>query len=129
MSLAAAPGPTTGPGTGTRGTQRVLRAEKAQLAHWRRLLRARLDLAVAGLAPPEPLGTLSWDVLPEALVDLPRPEDLRSAVTVPNIEDTVDLMTRIRALDKALGRYSRHLDEALDESTEGILRDLAAERP
>jgi hypothetical protein len=116
--------------TSDRLAQRMLRAEKAQLAHWRRLLRARLDLAVAGLAPPDHLGTMTWDLLPDAVDDLPDPVDLRSAVTVPSIEDTVELMNRIRDLDRSLGRYARRLDAALDDELDAdpardLSRDLA----
>lgn len=39
-----------------RSVRRALRAERAQLLRWRRLLRARLDLTVARLAPPTHLG-------------------------------------------------------------------------
>lgn len=101
--------------------RRALRAERAQLAHWRRLLRARLDLAVGGLAPPEPLGTLSWDLAPRSEELLPCAQELASAVAVPQPDDVVELMTRLRRLDKMLGRYAEHLDEALEGTTDDIV--------
>jgi hypothetical protein len=128
MALAQAPGPAPA-GPSPRAAQRTLRAERAQLAHWRRLLRARLDLTVAGLAPPEELGTLSWDLLPEAVLELPRAEELRSAVTLPSIEDTVELMNRIRSLDRALGRYALRIDSLLEDATEHVVHDLAGGVP
>lgn len=112
-----------------RSNHRLLRAEKAQLNHWRRLLRARLDLAVAGLAPPERLGVLTSDLLPDAVADLPEMRDLMSAVSVPSAEDTVDLMNRIRVLDRTLRGYAERIDEALEESTRALVRDLADARP
>jgi hypothetical protein len=126
MALAHAPGHAAAGRPGQmRSTRRMLRSEKAQLAHWRRLLRARLDLAVAGVAPPEPLGALNWDLLPEALLHLPGHEELSGAVTIHGADDTVDLLTRLRELDRSLARYAEQVDAALARSDEEVLRALA----
>lgn len=109
----------------SRADRRSLRAEKAQLLHWRRLLRARLDLAVAGFAQPEPLGTLDWDALPQAHADLPELAELTAAVAVVTPLDPVELMNRLRRLDHALAEYGRALDTALETSTEHVVHDLA----
>ncbi|MDT0166555.1 hypothetical protein Q9R32_13410 [Actinotalea sp. AC32] len=113
-----------GPGD-AHATRRALRAERAQLAHWRRLLRARLDLAVGALAPPEPLGTLSWDLVPGVEGLLPSAADLADAVATDQPDDVVDLMTRLRRLDRALGRYAARLDEALESTTDELVLGLA----
>lgn len=118
-----------GPGTGARAARRALRAEKAQLLRWRRLLRARLDLAVAGYAPPDTLGAMSWEILPEAQMSLPHPQELLSAVRVAATEDQVALMRQLRRLDRQLAAYGDHLDEALESSTQEILGNLAADTP
>ncbi|WP_199423285.1 hypothetical protein [Actinotalea solisilvae] len=105
------------PGTDPRATRRALRAEKTQLARWRRLVRARLDLAVATFAPPDHVGAMSWDILPEAQLALPMPQELLAAVTVDPPEDAVALMEHLRRLDRMLAAYGAELDAALDEST------------
>ena len=112
-------------GHDARATRRALRAEKAQLLRWRRLLRARLDLAVAAYAPPDMLGAMSWDILPEAQMSLPRPQDLLDAVRAVDENDQVALMQRLRALDQQLADYEAHLDAALESSTHEILGTLA----
>lgn len=107
-----------------RRERRSLRAEKAQLLHWRRLLRARLDLAVAGFAPPEPLGAVEWDRLP-VVEDLPTTAQLASAIAVVTPIDPVELMNRLRTFDRLLATYGEQLDDALEVSTTRVVHDLA----
>ncbi|EYR63935.1 hypothetical protein N866_17050 [Actinotalea ferrariae CF5-4] len=127
MALAQAQGAgPVGPAVDPRAARRALRAERAQLAHWRRLLRARLDLAVAGLAPPEHLGSFTWEVLPDAAVLLPRTHELSEAVRVAEDVDVVDLLTRLRRLDRMLSRYADQLDGAIEETTQELLTEQAA---
>lgn len=113
-------------GTGARAARRALRAERAQLLRWRRLVRARLDLAVAGFAPPDTLGAMSWDVIPEAQMSLPRPHELLAAIQLSEPADQVALMQYLRALDRQLAAYGAHIDAALESSTHEIVRHLAA---
>ena len=130
MVLAQVRGPEpAGPSVDARAARRALRAERAQLTHWRRLLRARLDLAVAGMAPPEHLGTFSWDLLPDAVLLLPRAQELHDVVGVGvgGTTDTVELMTRLRRLDRMLATYAGELDEALEAATEELLHGFAAD--
>lgn len=108
------------PAADPRATRRALRAERTQLARWRRLVRARLDLAVATFAPPDHVGAMSWDILPEAQLALPMPQELLAAVTVDPPEDVVALMEHLRRLDRMLAAYGAELDAALDESTFGV---------
>lgn len=110
---------------GSRAARRALRAEKAQLLRWRRLLRARLDLTVAGFAPPEPLGTIAWEVLPDGRDRLPLPSELAAAIAVVTPIDPVELLTRLRRFDRALEAYADELDDALDDSTQDVVRTLA----
>lgn len=125
MSLTHAAG-ASGPDLGARTARRSLRAERAQLQHWRRLLRARLDLAVADFVPPEPLGELTWDLLPGASTELPSHAELASAVAVVTPIDPVELMTRLRTLDRALAGYGQAVDEAIEQSTERVVALTAA---
>lgn len=112
--------------TDARAARRALRAERAQLQHWRRLLRARLDLAVAGLAPPEHLGAFTWDLMPDTAVLLPRSQDLADAIRVGEQPDVVDLLTRLRRLDRMLARYGDALEVAIEETTQELLAEQAA---
>lgn len=107
-------------------TRRTLRAERAELLRWRRLLRARLDLAVASFAPPEVLGAMSWDLLPQAQLALPLPSSLREVVVIDGgpDDDRVALMRRLRELDRELAEYGRELDLALEACTEDLLAEL-----
>lgn len=111
--------------TDARTVRRALRAEKAQLLRWRRLVRARLDLAIAGYAPPDTLGAMSWDIVPEAQLSLPRPQDLLAAVRVAGTADAVTLLQRLRDLDHQLAEYGAQLDAALETSTQQIMRHMA----
>ncbi len=108
-----------------RVARRALRAEKAQLLRWRRLLRARLDLAVAAYAPPDTLGAMSWDILPDAQMALPLPQELLDAVRAAHQHDQVALMQRLRTLDQQLAAYEAQLDDALENFTQQILGTFA----
>ncbi|WP_225752856.1 hypothetical protein [Actinotalea sp. Marseille-Q4924] len=128
MALAQVDG--VGPAVPTvdaRAARRTLRAERAQLSHWRRLLRARLDLAVAGFAPPEPLGAFTWELVPDAVVLLPRAQELAEAIRMSDDGDVVDLLTTLRRLDRMLSRYADDLDVAIEETTQLLLAEQAAQ--
>ena len=129
MALAQVDG--AGPAVPTvdaRAARRTLRAERAQLSHWRRLLRARLDLAVAGFAPPEPLGAFTWDLVPDAVVLLPRAQELAEAIRAGGDGgDVVELLTTLRRLDRMLSRYADDLDVAIEETTQVLLAEQAAQ--
>lgn len=114
-------------GLETASTRRAVRAERAEVARWRRLLRARLDLLVASYAPPERLGAMGWDVLPEAQGSLPTAAELRDAIADDPAVDRVAAMQQLRALDRRLGTYADRLDRALDRSTESLVMALVAD--
>lgn len=113
-------------GHSARAVRRSLRAERAQLLRWRRLLKARLDLAVASYAPPDMLGAMSWDILPDAQMALPHPQELLDAVRPAPEDDQVGLMQRLRELDRQLAVYQAHVEEALEHSTQEILGACAS---
>ena len=61
--------------------RRVLRAEHARVTWWRRLVRARLDLAVAQAARPQSLGEdVAFQLPPEIGVEVPRPAALAAVL-------------------------------------------------
>ena len=112
-----------------RTARRSLRAEKAQLLRWRRLVRARLDLAVAAFAPPEPLGEATWDLLPEAEFGLPMPHELAAAIEVEQPQDAVGLMEELRSLDRKLAVYGAELDSALENQTDQLIHHMSVALP
>lgn len=126
MSTTHADAPAPRSVSGSRATRHALRTEQAQVARWRRLLRARLDLEIAGFAPPEPLGVASGDELPASRVDLPSTVELTTAVRVVTPLDPIELMTRLRDLDRRLAAYAKDVAESLEECTHDVVRELAA---
>ncbi|MCV2393184.1 hypothetical protein OEB99_02585 [Actinotalea sp. M2MS4P-6] len=124
MSIAHLGEPT---GLETASTRRAVRAERAEVVRWRRLLRARLDLLVASFAPPEPLGAMGWDVLPDAQLRLPSSEELHQAIAEREQADRVTAMRQLRVLDRRLSAYADELDRALEQSTESLVMALVAE--
>ena len=61
--------------------RRALRAEHARVAWWRRLVRARLDLAVAQAARPQTLGEdVAFQLPLEVGLDVPRPAALAAVL-------------------------------------------------
>ena len=103
-----------------RGDLQTLRSEKAHLLHWRRLVRGRLDLAVAACAPPPELGEMGWGLVTAAQLSVPLAHELTEAIGVGTPADTVALLHRLRTLDRRLAAYGHALDEALEETTEQV---------
>ena len=118
--------PTTIQESGTGAARRALRDERDQLLRWRRLVRARLDLTVARFAPPRPLGALNWDLRPGAEAPLPDHQRISDILGAVEDEDAVELMHRLRDLDRELARYGTVIDDALDEHTQRLLTLIAA---
>lgn len=110
-----------------RRARRVLRAEKARIVQWRRLVRARLDLAVAAAAQPEPLGQ-DPEVLPAAPeADLPMHADLVENVLGGGPSIDLERLHALRALDKRLARYEQSVAAALDAATSEFIRRVAGD--
>lgn len=118
---------------GLRRSRSALRLERQHVARWRRLVRDRLELAVAAAAPPQPPGE---DPEVRALLtpcgcDVPPAAELAAAVrgALPLAE--VHELPRLRDLDTRLARYEGRLEDALRETTdryiEHLARDVAGE--
>ncbi|NLF06078.1 MAG: hypothetical protein GX593_13920 [Actinomycetales bacterium] len=110
-----------------RRARRLLRAERARIVQWRRLVRARLDLAIAVAAQPDALGQ-DPDVLPTGTeADLPMHAELVEHVLGggPSIE--LDRLQALRALDRQLARYEQSVTEALDAATTEFIRRVASD--
>ncbi len=111
-----------------RHRRRALRAEYARVVHWRRLVRARLDLAVAAVATPAPLGeSTALGLVPKTHPEIPRTAELRRAVRGPLAVAEVQELPVLRDLDDRLARYQRWVDDALREATDLFIEHLSRE--
>lgn len=106
---------------------RALRAERARVAWWRRLVRARLDLLVARTVGPQALGEELAFALPlEVGLEVPRPDELSGVL---GTRDTSDLsrLEDLRALDLRLARYQAGVEEAFVRATDALIDRLASD--
>jgi hypothetical protein len=105
----------------------ALRLEHQHVVRWRRLVRNRLELAVAAAAPPEAPGACPEvrDVLGAAAGDIPPAAELAAAVrgALPIAE--VHELPRLRDLDTRLARYEMRLEMALHDLTDRYIVQLA----
>jgi len=106
--------------------RRALRTERARVAWWRRLVRARMDLLVAASASPGPLGEEVAFRLPLSVeIDVPRHDELGSVLTgTPGHLADLD---RLRDLDTRLARYESGVQSALDGATHLLIARLASD--
>lgn len=105
----------------------ALRLEHQHVVRWRRLVRDRLELAVAAAAPPQTPGACP-DVraaLGPAASDVPAAAELAAAVrgALPIAE--VHELPRLRDLDTRLARYEMRLEDALRDLTDQYIDQLA----
>ena len=106
--------------------RRALRAERARVAWWRRLVRARLDLAVAQAARPQTLGEEMAFQLPlDVGLDVPRPAAL--AAVLDSGTEAVDRLGELKALDEQLSTYAAGVEDALTRATDRLIARLAAD--
>lgn len=108
--------------------RRVLRHEATQVTHWRRLVRARLDLTVARAVLPERLG---GDATQYLGTDAPGPDvahyHLVSIVQGAGDQLPVADLTRLRAADDALAAYEVRVRCALMVATDLLVERLSAD--
>ena len=107
--------------------RRALRAEKALVGWWRRLVRARLDLAVASAARPTALGEdIAFQLPVDVGVRVPRPAELDTVLGVA-AESEIGQLEELRALDARLASYEQGVHEALATTTEQLIARLATD--
>jgi hypothetical protein len=112
--------------TELRRQRQALRLEHQHVVRWRRLVRDRLELAVAAAAPPQVPGE---DLEVRALLvcpdDIPPAAELAAAVrgALP-IAEMYEL-PHLRDLDMRLARYELRLDEALRTVTDQYIEQLS----
>lgn len=109
-----------------RHARRELRLELSSVNRWRRLVRARIEVAVAAAAPPDPLGL---DILPFLGVDaqglLPRQIDLEAALRSGLPIGELERLDSLRILDTQLGQYQDAVAAALGAATEEFIARLS----
>ncbi len=105
-----------------RARRRALRAEMNRVQHWRRLLRARIDLSVSAALIPDRLGLVASG----ALSDVTPPDHVRmttlvrgdlSASAVLDIEE-------LRGLESDVQEYGRRVRSELERVTEQLVQRL-----
>lgn len=105
--------------------RRALRAEKARVGWWRRLVRARIDLAVAGAARPDPLGEdVAFQLPLDVSLAVPQMGELMRLLPDPAPADVAEL-DRLRALDDRLASYEQGVTDALARATDSLISRLA----
>ncbi len=109
-----------------RDRRAALRAERTRVAYWRRLVRARLDVAIAVITIPEPLG-VEPDALPCPVTtpDVPRHVELLRSLRAGLPMAEVHQLEALRELDERLARYQAQVDAAFAEATDRFVEHLA----
>ncbi|WP_201292633.1 hypothetical protein [Cellulomonas citrea] len=117
--------------TGRRGTGgpghlreqlRELRVERTRITWWRRLVRARLDLAVARTAGPQPLGGTIARTQGDAV---PAPSELMGLLHGADPAEEVGRLVELRDLDGRLGAYESQVDDALRSVGDDLVGTMA----
>lgn len=106
--------------------RRALRAERERVGWWRRVVRARMDLAVAGAAGPGPLGEDVAFVLPlDVCLEVPRAGDLQAALPDAYAGREAGLLPALWALDQRLAAYETGVAEAFERATLRLVERIA----
>ena len=109
-----------------RSSRHALRAEQATVRWWRRLVQARLDLAVAGITMPGPLGEeIALHPVGAFCPEPPRHSELTRVARggLPAAEPAQ--LPALRSLDERLARYEHSIGDALTRVTEDLIAALA----
>ena len=110
-----------------RSSRHALRAERARVAHWRRLVGASLDLAVAAAAVPEPLGDDVRLFDGRTTVPVPHRSALVRAMRWSLPTSEVHRLPELRELDDQLATYAQFIEESLAEKTAELITILATD--
>lgn len=112
-----------------RHRRRDMRRELAQVRWWRRLVRARRDLAVAFLAQPGSDVAAGLDLSWEALAaGAPTSAELAGAVWPDAGAFTASTLEELDALEERLGAYEARVAATLDNVTAQMVRALAQQQ-
>ncbi|SNS65339.1 hypothetical protein SAMN06309944_1171 [Micrococcales bacterium KH10] len=103
----------------------ALRCELASVGHWRRLVRAKMDLTIARGAAPRPLSSNMLDSRPQHAALLPI---LDSLAQVPSEGFPLGELPNLRDLDAHLASYENDLRRELMALTDRLVEQLAEDR-
>jgi len=108
-----------------RSSRRALRAERARVSYWRRLVSARLDLALACVAPPDQLG-LDLTLLLDGAVHTAPPAHADLARALPHSLPITEIhrLDELYRLDERLASYQHDIDEVLATTTSKFIDHL-----
>jgi len=105
---------------------RALRSERVRVAWWRRLVRAQLDLVVARTIGPQALGEdIAFQLPIDIGIDVPRPAELAAVLDARVPGQDVLRLEELRALDRRLARYQDGVEQALLQTTDALIDQLA----
>jgi hypothetical protein len=105
---------------------RQLRVEQTRISWWRRLVHARLDLAVARTAGPRPLGDNGTSGIDLADADAPDAAELLAILHGAAPAAEVSRLVELRDLDARLGAYELKVTRRLRAVGDGLVERLAA---
>ena len=105
---------------------RQLRVEQTRIGWWRRLVQARLDLAVARTAGPHPLGDAGTSGIDLADADAPDAAELLAILHGAAPAAEVGRLVELRDLDGRLGAYELKITSRLRAAGDGLVERLAA---
>lgn len=113
-----------------RSTRKALRAELSSLAHWRRLLRAKIDLTIArGTLPAAPGASIPHDVNHPQPIDtsaLPPANDLAALCAVDGPAFLMTDLPALRAADASLAAHETAVRAELMRLTDLLVETLSA---
>lgn len=105
---------------------RQLRVEQTRISWWRRLVHARLDLAVARTAGPRPLGDGGAAGIDLSDADAPDPEELLAILHGAAPAAEVSRLVELRDLEARLGAYEQKVATRLRAVGDRLVERLAA---
>lgn len=101
---------------------RILRDEMTRVMHWRRVIRARIDLSVTAVLLPDRLGTETTGVLPpECAQLLPDHDELARVARGTATPSEVLSLASLRALERRLTAYTDTIRRNLEYTTERLV--------
>lgn len=102
--------------------RRALRSEMNRVQHWRRLLRARIDLSVSAALLPDRLGLVTSGTL----TDVTPPDHFRMATLVRADLPTSAVLDieELRGLESEVQEYGRQVRSELERVTEQLVERL-----
>jgi hypothetical protein len=106
---------------------RKLRVEQTRISWWRRLVHARLDLAVARTAGPRPLGDLRTGGVCLPGSDAPDAAELLAVLHGAAPAAEVGRLVELRDLDARLGAYEQTVASRLRAVGDDLVERLAAD--